>query len=605
MHQVELIPDDPACDTKGRRSRILLRVVADTNSGHSRGAISTKLPAHSTARLQQNYYLENFNTLVRFVSSRYQALLVSEEIQFIALYENLSTNAQQLYVRLVSRTPDYFRLSKLNYPDIRLDEAIDELHQAQLIQLDIASLEHCLPLFTNRELSTTLRTTATRTTAIRTAAKNNELESAHWATPDLFGDSPASRLIESDRVIEIKYKQAITTFRLLFFGNLYEDLSSFVLRDLGYRRFESYAIESGSPLFNHRALIEAHLAYYQCVECFDAACESGVDALTELHDSLPEIPKTSNHQSDRALRRRLDKLRNKIARQLEREEALTQAAYIYHLSSYPPARERLTRIMAKAGQTEEALDLCRDILSAPIDSEEQDFAQSFGQRLAGKLQQQFPSAPKHRPPELLLNLQKSRLSVEFSVATHFAKDGKCYYLENNLINSIFGLAFWDIIFAPVNDVFFHPFQSEPADFREPDFIHCRETVIQKRLAEISAGRLHRIVRSHLYHKHGLSNPMVNWRYCRNHILELALKRIPVDAWLAIFEQLLTDIRNFRSGQPDLIYFPDEGGYRFIEVKAPGDKLQKNQLRWMDCFNRNDIPHLVINVEWSDPTTHAG
>ena len=68
-------------------------------------------------------------------------------------------------------------------------------------------------------------------------------------------------------------------------------------------------------------------------------------------------------------------------------------------------------------------------------------------------------AQSYKPPEIKLHLEPQNLNVEFSVALHLAKTGKCYYLENTLIGGMFGLAFWDIIFAPAKGVFFHPFQS--------------------------------------------------------------------------------------------------------------------------------------------------
>jgi len=202
-----------------------------------------------------------------------------------------------------------------------------------------------------------------------------------------------------------------------------------------------------------------------------------------------------------------------------------------------------------------------------------------------------------------LTLNKSNLSVEFSVALHYARTGKCYYLENNLLSGIFGLAFWDIIFASVNGAFFHPFQSHPADFYEPEFSVAREPLIKDRLAEVARGNLSHYVNHHFYHKRAFRNPLVNWIMCRKHIVDLALRKIPAAHWHAVFCQLLSDVRNFRSGQPDLVYFPDAGAkhgtYQLLEVKAPGDKLQKNQLRWMKFFKEHNMPHGVVHVKWLD------
>ncbi|NQZ10656.1 MAG: VRR-NUC domain-containing protein, partial [Algicola sp.] len=43
----------------------------------------------------------------------------------------------------------------------------------------------------------------------------------------------------------------------------------------------------------------------------------------------------------------------------------------------------------------------------------------------------------------------------------------------------------------------------------------------------------------------------------------------------------------------------DGGYELVEVKGPGDRLQKNQLRWMQYFHQQGIRHRVVHVRWSD------
>lgn len=539
----------------------------------------------SAGTLSKTYYLDNFNFVMNFVSRHYEALLQHEERHFLQIYNALPADAQQLFVRLVQRTSAYLRLSKINYPEINQEASLNKLSNAGLIDLDSNSLEECLPLFTQRELCNALGSNSSTPPFA---------DSTSWTTPDLFGDSAIAKLLSNDRVIKVNFKQTIEIFRLLFFGNLHQDFSSFVMRDLGLQRFEPYPVEQHSLLFNTREQILAHLYCHKGMEQFDTACEQGVDALLELHNELPQ-----RIENDKTLCRRLDRLHNKIARQLERESELHLAAEIYSDSANPPAKERLARIHATNGNTAKALDICKKIVQTPQDSDELDFAYTFGARLAKKHSLPFPVENRYGPPQTQLTLHKSHLSVEFSVATHMAKTGKCYYLENNLVCGVFGLAFWDIIFAPIKGVFFHPFQNKPADFYEPEFTSSRVDLINQRFSDIAIGRLGNIVNTHLYQKRGIQNPIVNWRMCRKHIIDLALKRIPAETWQQLFRQMLSDIRNYRAGQPDLIYFPDAGGYQFIEVKAPGDKLQKNQLRWLKCFDENMIPHIVINVEWSD------
>jgi len=548
--------------------------------------VNSNTPAnHASELLADKYYLDNFNYLVEFVRSYYSHLLHTEEQQFCFSFSDLTENARQLFVRLVLRTHENIRFSKINYADIDINSGLEELTENGFVQQKEDFIEDYLPLFSRAELSSALGVSVTAP---------NSIDPSVWTASDLFGETPADKLLANDRIILVNFKETVVTFRLLFFGNLHQDFSSFVLRDLGLQRYESYTIDSDTLLFKTRKQFDAHLQYFLCRESFDDACQLGSQALQGLSSSLPE-----KIQEDKALCRRLDKLNNRIARQLERESELDAAAAIYTNTIYPPARERLARIEAKRGNSIEALNICQAILDSPRNCDELDFASSFGQRLAKKSNTEFRCASSYKPPQSCLTLEKSSLPVEFSVALHLAKEGKCYYLENNLLSGMFGLAFWDVIFAPVNGVFFHPFQTAPADFYELEFLLNRKQQIKDRLDDILAGNLGHHVRLHRYNKRGIRNPMVNWSMCRDHILDLAIREIPAIHWHAVFNQLLTDIRNYRSGQPDLVCFPDSGGYQLIEVKAPGDKLQTNQLRWMRFFNEQNIPHSVVHVEWLD------
>jgi hypothetical protein len=38
----------------------------------------------------------------------------------------------------------------------------------------------------------------------------------------------------------------------------------------------------------------------------------------------------------------------------------------------------------------------------------------------------------------------------------------------------------------------------------------------------------------------------------------------------------------------------------IEIKGPGDKLQKNQARWFRYFQDHNIAAELVNVEYLDP-----
>ena len=70
----------------------------------------------------------------------------------------------------------------------------------------------------------------------------------------------------------------------------------------------------------------------------------------------------------------------------------------------------------------------------------------------------------------------------------------------------------------------------------------------------------------------------------------------------MFRRLLLNIREHRSGFPDLIrFFPDVSDlgqrYEMIEVKGPGDRLQDHQVRWLEFFAVQGMPACVCYVRW--------
>lgn len=527
------------------------------------------------------YYLDNFRVVADFVYSHYQALLSPEEQQFYCTLSALPIAAQSLCVRLLMRRGDTIRHSKIDYPEAApLADTISQLLRSDLISPAAPEqVDEWLVLFTRDELSAA-------------GLNANDLSIEALCTPDLLHDTPLQLLHQLDTIYKIHCKQHYQIFLLLFFGNLHQDLSEFVLRDLGLRDYEDYLTDTAALPFHSREQLMAYWQYYQCDANFTQASELGAEGLRALCEALPQ-----HTFNDPVLKRRVHRFYNRIARQLERLSALDQAADIYQLSDYPPCRERLARIEAQRHNEHTALQLCSDIIAEPRDSEELEFALRFSAQVAKKIGLDIKAPAPYKPPIISLTLTPDSLSVERATALHFARTGHCYYVENSLLTAAFGLAFWDIIFAPVKGVFFHPFQRAPLDFHDARFIEHRKSLVNARIESIRQGDLRRHLFTHFHQKQGLMNPLVQWQSINRTLLSLTVSRIPTRDWLSIFTYLLRDIRNHRSGLPDLIYFPDTGGYQLLEVKGPGDALQKHQRRWMKHFNDNNIAHALVNVDY--------
>ncbi|MFP3336052.1 VRR-NUC domain-containing protein, partial [Pseudomonas sp. SIMBA_064] len=75
----------------------------------------------------------------------------------------------------------------------------------------------------------------------------------------------------------------------LFFGNLYQDWSDFVLADLGLLRYERVPFSSDSRALRHRAEVDLAMALHQCAERLEQGDEplSILGAMTGLHSDNP------------------------------------------------------------------------------------------------------------------------------------------------------------------------------------------------------------------------------------------------------------------------------------------------------------------------------
>lgn len=173
-----------------------------------------------------------------------------------------------------------------------------------------------------------------------------------------------------------------------------------------------------------------------------------------------------------------------------------------------------------------------------------------------------------------------------------------YYVENTLINSLFGLLCWPAIFKAMPGAFFHPFHRGPADLHSADFYLRRSSDFAACLAQLDDGSYQATIRATLAAKHGIVSPFVSWDVLDDGLLDLALACIPAAHLKKAFERILLDIKSNRSGFPDLIQFwPAEQRYRMIEVKGPGDRLQDNQLRWIAYCAEHAMPVSVCYLQW--------
>jgi len=546
------------------------------------------MQAGNPETLPSDYYLSNFHSLAGFVQENYRDILTDAENNWYAQLCASPIAAQQLYIRLLTRKRSSFRLSKLNYPEIPvLTKASGALSDANLADCKpLACLQDLLAAYTKPEIIRLLALDVSASTS-----RVDLVESVLGSEPCIC-EEYVRKLQQADDWVTICDHQHWTVFTLCFFGNLYQSSTEFVLRDIGNVRYEAYPISPATRAFSCREQVDAHLRYFECEALFDTIDVRQQDQLIWLVGQLPELVSGDIH-----LKRRLDRLRNRVARQLERIGCGDKALELFAASSHPPARERQVRIHMKLGRLERAQAIASAMTHEPFNDAEGVVARRLMRKLNKEQGLKAPPRKQFRPDTTTLVLQPSTSRVELAARSFYSRQGCCFYTENALVSSVLGLFIWDIIFYPVKGVFFNAFQSAPADFYEADFIVQRSKILKSRFADLSdpCSFHDRVLLAYSEHR-GKSNPLVRWGRISEELLSLALAHIPADHWQVMFNRLLQDPRDNTAGFPDLILFRDYS-YEFIEIKGPGDTLQQNQRRWMQCFADHGIPCRVVNIRW--------
>jgi hypothetical protein len=537
------------------------------------------------------YYLNNFMQVIDWLEQRYGDVLDEEAQRFVTDFRGLGRESRALLVRMVMRKGIHFRASKLCYAEIG-----DTLGAVEPL-VKLGWIDERLPLPVEDLFSVLLKAEVVQ--CLGSAIEQPKGKKADWL-PTLSEQFPEARSFGdwcpqlNERLFSLTIMGLCDRLRFMFFGNLYQDWSEFVLADLGIFTYEKVQFCADSRGFRSRDDVDAGIFLHQYQQQF-------VDG-----EPIPQIIERLSglSLSNPWLQRRRDKLLFQIAQHCERIADFDTALTLYRECAYPGARGRLIRVLERCGEYELALQLAAEAEQSPQSAAEQQQLLRLLPRLRRKLGGPAVKRPAPRQMERLdLQLPRvdSAMSVELYVQAHLAQESApVHYVENSLINSLFGLLCWPAIFAPLPGAFFHPFQRGPVDLLNEDFHERRAELFQACLVQLDDGRYRDTIRERYVEKWGVQSPFVFWGALDEALLEQALDCLPAEHLKHWFNRLLLDIKANRAGMPDLIQFwPQEKTYRMIEVKGPGDRLQDNQLRWLEFCHEHGMPIAVCYVQWAE------
>ena len=518
-----------------------------------------------------HYYAGNLLKVVTHVQELYGDILTDEERGWGERLAAASAPAQRLFARIVTRKGPLLRVDALQYVEVPArDAALGELVEAGLVErLPAAPAEEVLRLLRVGELRA----------VFPDLPKANKAQQIELALSNHAQEDILERIGEHAPWLGLAAAEVLGLYQLLFFGNVHQDLTTFVLRDLGVHRFAEVPITRANRQFPDREALQRSLALHEIAA---VAHELGPRPDPELARPLLDALWLPN--DDRALERRRSRILNHLGRGLERACEFDLALACYARSTLPPGRERRTRILRRLGDERAVAAMKRTILKAPRSALERDFAHRFGCF--------SPRPAPYCDMELPPDFSPASASIEQTTLALLTQQGGVgWHTENHLPMALFALAYWDWIFAPVPGAFTNPFQTGPRDLFWPDFFAARRDCCEDPLAAPLKPRLVQVERQ----ARGIANRLFGWRRFPREAASAVFEAMPEDDIRALLRIVTEDLEQARSGFPDLTVIHADGSYEFVEVKGPGDRLQVNQHLWIAALERAGLPVRVLRL----------
>lgn len=525
------------------------------------------------------YYWKNFQLIMQWVTKYHDNLISPSLAVALEDYDKLSSNAQKLWLRLYSRKGHHFRSDRLNYPEIDVSSAINELAAHHWLTFaNSSSQSEWLPQLLKPELLV--------------LAKTLQLPAPRAANKRALLDLLITRDIEPPiTILQLEKKELFSQLALLFFGNSRQQLSEFVVTALGHRSYEDYKIRPRGVFRNFDDFqlvlkLEQWRKQYKELESPELRVEFARQL--PLKKLATSIPKHHTGKFSRFL--------NNIGRDAERAEDTDFALQVYALSQRSPSRERRVRLFKKMGDPERARQLLQQMQTQPWDEPEL--------AIANQLQARWFKAVDKSGLGIVPKSQKSLVfaprKVEQAVLNEYSKNGwKGEHCENLIPQILFGLCFWDIIFADIDGAFVHPFQRGPRDLTSQEFYQNRKTLIDERIDQVrtSSEQVLGTIRRTADEKQGINNPFIPWKLELTDCAIEWFSYLPGEVWAQVFMRIAFDVKNNRSGFPDL-WLQQDNGERvlLVEVKGPGDTVRANQSRWLNYLQALGVPLELVTVQ---------
>jgi DNA polymerase-3 subunit epsilon len=351
----------------------------------------------------------------------------------------------------------------------------------------------------------------------------------------------------------------------LYFGKTEVDLKNFALRDLGILRTNRETSFSARFTDGDEAVASFH--YSQILDRLDVKSES-VHRQAAI-DILAGPACGSEYAAD---------LRSRAAHQtglfFEKAGESDLARQLYRAGSSSDCNERLARLLYSEGERVEAEEMLHRMIDDPASDGEHLFATDFYARKFGGRRTGLYTELLRSGRAITVD-DAHRGNPEAGVAGVLRREGaKVFYAENMLWHTLFGLLFWDELFE--RSQLPSGFDWVPQCLKDRSFRRLFAPSIDEKLEAIGSGRaLPTLLRTVAQHW-GRPNGIFSWDHVQVEALRALLDGADPTGVAKIIRAMCVDFRGMRDGFPDLLVVRD-GKASFMEIKAEGDVIRRNQL----------------------------
>jgi DNA polymerase-3 subunit epsilon len=528
------------------------------------------------------YYHDHFVEMLAFVSATYGSILTDEHEAFVARFQHLSKNAQCLLIRMVNRRGAVFNRSLFKYVEISdLERAVDDLlacGQARLLkEEDYSAFVACLP----KDVLIFAAKAAGRTD-VRVSWPKAKLADYFLAQVPFQVAAEhcgAAKFIALDNVRPLEF------LLYLYFGKSETDLKNFALRDLGIMRTNK--VTSFKARFTDGDEARACFHYSRLLGRLE------VKSLGIYQDAVTDIFRGPNCPSEYAA-----DLRSRAAWQVgqffEKRAETDLARQLYRAGSSPECNERLVRLLYGVGNKADAEDLLRRMIDDPASDGEFVFAtdfyaRKFGGRRTGSCTELLRAGVTLTVDDVY------RGNPEAGVAGVMRRRGyRVFFAENTLWHSLFGLLFWDELFE--SELLHSSFDWVPHCLKDRSFARRFAAQIDVKLDAVRSGGALNLLLRPIAANWGRPNGIFAWDHVDVEALRLLLSGTSGEGIATIVRSLCQNFRDMRDGFPDLMLEKD-GTVSFMEIKAEGDVIRRNQLTRLKQLGNAGITAEIGRVDY--------